>query len=79
MYERYEKKSLSICRVVFNAKLKDYGVYKFLLKEYNNLKFSKPMCIDKVEKKNINPKRLQRKIKKETEGRGIGTKAQIAI
>ena len=45
------------------------------------LNFSNPILSDNntfIEKKQ-NPKRLQRKIQKETNTKGIGTKAQIAI
>lgn len=79
IFEKNEENSLSICRVVFGEEPKDYEVYEFVLKEYNNLKFSIPIAAYESEINKINPKRLQRKIKKETQDLGIGTKAQLAM
>lgn len=79
IFEKNEENSLSICRVVFGEEPKDYEVYEFVLREYNNLKFSIPIAADEGEINKINPKRLQRKIKKETQDLGIGTKAQLAM
>ncbi|MCS4479602.1 YjdF family protein [Clostridium botulinum] len=50
-----------------------------MLKNYYNLKFSNPIAIVKKPKKEINPKRMQRKIKKTVQEKGIGTKAQQAL
>jgi hypothetical protein len=72
--EKYE-----VSKVVFGAEPKDYQVYDFILKNFYNLSFSNPVCIETAEKTRINPKRYQREIKKEMENKGIGTKAQIAM
>lgn len=53
-----------------------------MLKNFYKLRFSKSLSIsevNEVENKKINPKRLQKEIKKETQSRGIGTKAQLAM
>ncbi|WP_442781223.1 YjdF family protein [Clostridium sp. ZS2-4] len=68
-----------MCRVVFGQEPKDYEIYEFVLKNYYNLKFSKPLQIDEKPKIKINPKRMQRKIRETLQKNGIGTKAQQAI
>ncbi|KEI98104.1 YjdF family protein [Clostridium botulinum] len=79
IFEKQDQDKIQICRVVFGQEPKDYEVYDFILKNYYNLKFSNPIAIDKNPKKEINPKRMQRKIKKTLQENGIGTKAQQAL
>ncbi|KIN82335.1 YjdF family protein [Clostridium botulinum] len=79
IFEKQDQDKIQICRVVFGGEPKDYEVYDFILKNYYNLKFSDPIAIVKKPKKEINPKRMQRKIKKTVQENGIGTKAQQAL
>ncbi|MBD5637639.1 YjdF family protein [Clostridium botulinum] len=79
IFEKQDQDKIQICRVVFGQEPKDYEVYDFILKNYYNLKFSDPISIGKNPKKKINPKRMQRKIKKTVQEKGIGTKAQQAL
>ncbi|AUN03526.1 YjdF family protein [Clostridium botulinum] len=79
IFEKQDQDKIQICRVVFGQEPKDYEVYDFILKNYYNLKFSDPIAIVKKPKKEINPKRMQRKIKKTVQENGIGTKAQQAL
>jgi hypothetical protein len=81
VFEETNDVELKVSRVVFGAEPKDYEIYDFLLKNYSNIKFSEGFEIDDSDKiiKKINPKRLQRKAKKETHDKGIGTKSQMAI
>lgn len=79
VYERLENEELSVCRIVFGSEPKDYEVYDFLLKNFFKLRFSHTIKADSFEDRKINPKRLQRQIKKETQNKGIGTKAQQSI
>lgn len=72
--ERYE-----VCKITFGAEPKDNEVYEFFIKNYNRLSFSRPVKADKTEVKKINPKRMQREIKKATSEIGVGTKAQQAL
>lgn len=81
IFEKYEKDVYSVCKVTFGSEPKDEEVYNLLLLKYDSLKFSNEV-IDKDNKimnKIENPKRLQRKIKKEVNNNEIGTKAQIAL
>ncbi|MGO5073810.1 YjdF family protein [Clostridium sporogenes] len=79
IFEKQDQDKIQICRVVFGQEPKDYEVYDFILKNYYNLKFSDSISIDKKHKTKINPKRMQRKIKKIVQEKGIGTKAQQAL
>ncbi|EJE7235539.1 DUF2992 family protein [Clostridium sporogenes] len=79
IFEKQDQDKIQICRVVFGQEPKDYEVYDFILKNYYNLKFSDPIDIDEKPKKKINPKRMQREIKKTVQEKGIGTKAQQAL
>ena len=79
VFERLDGGLLETSRVVFGAEPKDYEVYAFVLENYCRLKFSRPISVDIEPEKRINPKRLQRKVRKETSDSGIGTKAQQAI
>jgi uncharacterized protein YdaU (DUF1376 family) len=82
VFERIHEEEYEISKVVFGSEPKDYEVYEFVLKSFYNLSFSHPMSMDEgdeLKEKKINPKRLQREIKKETESKGVGTKAQLAM
>ncbi|WP_053956871.1 YjdF family protein [Inediibacterium massiliense] len=79
VFERNYDEKYEVSRIVFGSEPKDYDVYDFILKEFYNIKFTKPIFMDKKIDKKINPKRLQRKIKKQVENNGIETKAQLAI
>lgn len=79
VFERISEEKYEVSKVVFGSEPKDYEVYDFVLKNFCNLKFSKSLLIAESKNKKINTKRLQRKIKKETENSGVGTKAQLAM
>lgn len=78
VFERIEDGKLSVAKVTFGAEPKDYEVYDFVLKHYYNLQFS-PAVEVAVAEKHINPKRMQREIKKQMSNKGIGTKSQQAL
>ncbi len=78
IYEREEKKKLSVAIIIFGAEPKDKEVLEFLNTNFIKLSFSKEVAI-KQKPIIINYKRLQRKIKKETQPKGIGTKSQQAL
>ena len=75
VFERIERRKLSVCKVVFGAEPKDYEIWEYLLKNYSRLRFS-PSVETVVKKESVNPKRLQRQIRKETAATGIGTKSR---
>lgn len=79
LYERIDDGKYEVCKIIFGAEPKDYEVYDFLLSNWNYLKFSPPVKMDRVEEKHINPKRMQREIKSQLEKKRIATKAQQAL
>lgn len=79
IYERIDDGKYEVCKITFGAEPKDYEVYDFLLKNWNKLKFSPSVKVDKVEELKVNPKRMQREINSQLKNKGIGTKAQQAL
>lgn len=79
VYERLSDGQLEVCKITFGSEPKDYEVYNFLLHNWNNLKFSPPVKEDIRQDTKINPKRMQRSIKKQLEAHGVGTKSQQAL
>ncbi|MBW9155748.1 YjdF family protein [Clostridium tagluense] len=79
VFEKVYDGKYEVSKITFGGEPKDYEVFDFILKNFYNLRFSSPLCIESVEKRRINPKRYQREIKKEMENKGIGTKAQLAM
>ncbi|MBV1821781.1 YjdF family protein [Clostridium cochlearium] len=81
IFEVYENDGYKVCKVTFGSEPKDEDIYYFILKEFKNLKFSSIIANlnRKLVIKRKNPKRMQRKIRKETKNEGIGTNAQIAL
>ena len=77
VFERVENGKLSACKVTFGEEPKDYEVWEFVLKHYDQLKFS-PSVDVVVRKEAVNPKRMQREIRKQSAA-GIGTKSQQAL
>jgi hypothetical protein len=79
VYERVADGKLEVCKMTFGAEPKDYEVYDFLLKNWDSLHFSSPIQADDRQEVKINPKRMQRAIKKQLDIQGVGTKAQQAL
>ncbi len=76
--ERISGGKLSVCKVTFGAEPKDYEVWDFILKHYYELKFS-PAIETEVKQTADNPKRRQRKARKQLQSLGVGTKSQQAL
>ena len=79
LYEREENGHYEVCKITFGAEPRDGEVWDFLLKNWNQLRFSPPVKVDTPVEKRVNPKRMQRAIKKLTAASGVGTKAQQAL
>jgi hypothetical protein len=77
--EQIEGGKLETAKVVFGKEPKDREIYEWVLSEYYKLGFSPPVDAKYKDITQINPKRLQRKIRDATRPDGIGTKAQQAI
>lgn len=65
LYERIEAGHCTVCKITFGAEPKDYEVYQFLLDHWRHLPFSPPVPVEQGERKRLNPKRVQREIKKQ--------------
>ena len=78
IFERIEHGKLSASKVTFGAEPKDYDVWEFVLKNYDQLRFS-PSVDVVVKKEAVNPKRMQREAAKQIASVGIGTKSQQAL
>ena len=78
VFERVSDGKLAVCKVTFGAEPKDYEVYDFVLKNYNQLRFSPAVATD-VKEAGRNPKRVQREVRKQIQNIGIGTKSQQAL
>ena len=83
VYERETDGAVQACRVVFGPEPKDYTVYAFLLENWHRLSFGPPVAGGAPDRgsnrSRVNPKRLQRQVKTQTAGAGVGTKAQQAL
>lgn len=78
LFERVEKRKLSVCKVTFGAEPKDGEVYDFVLKNFYKLDFS-PTVETSIKKTAENPKRKKREAEKQLKTVGIGTKSQQAL
>ena len=45
IFEKITDNKLSVCKVTFGSEPKDYQIYDFILKKYDNLKFSDTVSI----------------------------------
>ncbi|RDU22912.1 YjdF family protein [Anaerosacchariphilus polymeriproducens] len=77
--ERIENQKLSVCKITFGPEPKEYDIQKYILNNWHTLKFSPAIETFNMSSDKINPKRLQRKVKKEILDLGIGTKSQQAL
>ena len=78
VFERVDDGKLSVCKVTFGAEPKDYDVWEFVLRHYDELVFS-PAVETEMRQIADNPKRRLRNVRKQTERSGIGTKSQQAL
>ena len=79
LYERESDDAYEVCKITFGAEPKDYEVHELLLRNWQGLSFSPKLQGSTLSERRLNPKRLQREIKRQLEPRGIGTKAQEAL
>ncbi|WP_167959336.1 YjdF family protein [Anaerosporobacter faecicola] len=79
VFERVDHQALTVCKVTFGAEPTEPEVLQAILKRYDELRFSPSVSLDKVKKKTVNPKRLQREVHKQMNNVGIGTKSMQAL
>lgn len=78
VFERVSKGKLSACKVTFGAEPRDCEIWDFILRHYYELKFS-PSIEVSVRQTADNPKRRQRRAKRQMQVSGVGTKSQQAL
>lgn len=78
IYERVLDGELEVSKITFGAEPKDYEVLSFLMEHHGKLRFSPPVDVSVKEVKNLNPKRMQRSLRRQRDT-GIGTKSQQAL
>ena len=78
VFERTDGSRLSAAKVVFGAEPKDYEVYAYVLRHYDELAFS-PTVEVAVKAAIRSPKRQLRDVKKQLAYRGAGTRSQQAL
>ncbi len=78
VFERSGDGKLSVCRVTFGAEPKDYEVWDFVLRHYDELAFS-PAVEAESRSAADSPKRRQRNARRQLERVGVGTKSQQAL
>lgn len=79
VFEQVQDEQLSVCKVTFGAEPREYEVEAYLLEHFYQLRFSPSVDSVAVKRDKINPKRLQREVKKQMQNVGIGTKSQQAL
>ncbi|MHC1748210.1 MAG: YjdF family protein [Cellulosilyticaceae bacterium] len=79
IYECESNNSYEMCKITFGTEPKDYEIYEMILQQWNTLKLNPPTEMKPSDARHINPKRMQRAIKKQVLDNGIGTKAQQAL
>lgn len=77
--ERTSEGRLTVGKITFGAEPKDYEVQDFLMKNYDRIRFSPSVDSEKAVKEHVNPKRMQRAVKRQLSNVGIGTKSQQAL
>ncbi len=79
LYEREWNRKYEVCKITFGAEPKDYQVYEYLMKYHDSLPFSPAVEAEQTADARINPKRMQRMIRKQLSVKPVGTKAQQAL
>lgn len=77
--ERNFDGKLSVCKITFGPEPKDYEVAEFILNNWYKLKFSPTIGTVVKQREKVNPKRLQREVKRQLTNVGVGTKSQEAL
>lgn len=78
LFEKTEDNQMQVCKVTFGAEPTDQEVLEFVCKNWNQLRYSRPIETE-VKLRPKNPKRQLREARKQTQNAGIGTKSQQAL
>ena len=64
IYERQNAGKLEVCKIVYGPEPKIYEVYEHLLTNWYRFSFSPPVDAESSTARALNPKRLQRQVKR---------------
>lgn len=79
VYERLQGDQYQVSKVTFGAEPKDCQLYEFLSVNWGSFHFSKPVKMDALPERKVNPKRMSREVARSLKETGIGTQAQQAL
>ncbi|MGI6115721.1 MAG: YjdF family protein [Luoshenia tenuis] len=79
VYERECDGRYGACKLTFGAEPRDYEVYAALLQNWARLEPGREMAGQAAAQRRINPKRMQRAVRRQTQDTGMGTRAQQAL
>lgn len=79
VYEVVSGGKLEVSKITFGTEPKDYEIYGFILENLYELEFSPPVKAELNQNLRMNPKRMQRAVKKQVKSKGIETKSQQAL
>ena len=79
LYERGGGGTYAVCKITFGAEPRDQEVYAFLLENWRRLQFSPSMEAEEPAERRVNPKRMQRQVKRQMQTAGTSTRAQQAL
>src|SRR5690349_3967139 len=79
VFELEDEYGYRIARVIFGSEPRESELYAFVKEHYDEISYSKPLESQiKVERKR-NFKRIQREVRREVMGEGVGTRSQQAM
>lgn len=78
LFEEIVDNQMQVCKMTFGAEPTDQEVLEFVDKNWNQLKYSRPIETE-LRLSPKNPKRQIREARKQTKSTGIGTKSQQAL
>lgn len=79
IFEEECDKEYNVAKVILGGEPTEAQLYEFILNNYNQIPFKKADAQSFTSQKKIGYKKLQKKVKKQQDEKGIGTKAQNAI
>ncbi len=77
--ERMVDGRLAVCKVTFGPEPRDYEVCQYIVRNWYHLRFSSTVETEVKQIGKLNPKRMQRSVRKQMNSVGIGTKSQQAL
>ncbi len=77
--ERMTDGRLAVSKITFGPEPKDYEIRQYIVRNWYHLRFSNTVEAEAKQAGKMNPKRMQRSVRKQMNDVGIGTKSQQAL